>query len=393
MAKNVPVRIRRSDLAAWSSTRQPYLDNLKVVLIVAIIAIHGVIGYAGTVEVWSYSELREVTLSPVSEAVLIVIVAPFGLFMITLLFLVAGLLSVRSLDRKGPRAFARDRLVRLGIPYLAVVLLVQPATIYALEHPLGLAPGSYWEEFLGSERQLDSGVLWFVAVLLVFSLVYAGWVAATGPDRAARAKAPIRAWHLAAVAGAVGAASFLVRLVYPYGGESGFLDLNYWEWPACIAVFALGIAGARRGWASSVPEGLRRVSALAALVSIVAMAVLLLSVGLTGLVDEALGGGHWAALAFAVVEAPLVVFGSVWLLSVAQRSLDRRFRWGPIMTRSAYGAFIVQTVILIAIALALRPIALPAEAKAILVAAGGVAGSFALAWLLISRVPGMARVL
>lgn len=98
MAKNVPARIRRSGLAAWASTRQPYLDNLKVVLIIAIIAIHGVIGYAGTVEVWSYSELREVTLSPMSEAVLIVTVAPFGLFMITLLFLVAGLLSGRSID-------------------------------------------------------------------------------------------------------------------------------------------------------------------------------------------------------------------------------------------------------------------------------------------------------
>lgn len=42
---------------------------------------------------------------------------------------------------------------------------------------------------------------------------------------------------------------------------------------ACIAVFALGIAGARRGWIRSVPERMRRVCALTALVSIVAMAV------------------------------------------------------------------------------------------------------------------------
>lgn len=151
--------------------------------------------------------------------------------------------------------------------------LLQPVTIYALEQPLGQALGSYWDEFLGSERQLDSGVLWFVGVLLIFSLVYAAWVAATGPDRAARAEAPIRARHLATGAGTGAATSFLVRVVYPYGSESGFLDLNCWQWPACIAVFALGIAGARRGWIRSVPERMRRVCALTALVSIVAMAV------------------------------------------------------------------------------------------------------------------------
>lgn len=43
--------------------------------------------------------------------------------------------------------------------------------------------------------------------------------------------------------------------------------------------------------------------------------------------------------------------------------------------------------------MALRPLPLAAEAKALLVAAGGVVGSFVLAWLLIRRVPGVGRVL
>jgi hypothetical protein len=48
---------------------------------------------------------------------------------------------------------------------------------------------------------------------------------------------------------------------------------------------------------------------------------------------------------------------------------------------------------LIALAIALRPLPLPAEVKALIVAAGGVTGSFALAWLLVSRVPGVRRIL
>ena len=48
---------------------------------------------------------------------------------------------------------------------------------------------------------------------------------------------------------------------------------------------------------------------------------------------------------------------------------------------------------MIALAIALRPLPLPAEMKALIVAAGGVAGSFALAWLLVSRVPVVRRIL
>jgi hypothetical protein len=96
---------------------------------------------------------------------------------------------------------------------------------------------------------------------------------------------------------------------------------------------------------------------------------------------------------FAVIETALTVFGSVWLLGVAQRRLDRRIRWGPALARSAYGAFMVQGLVLIGLAVALRAAPLPAEAKAVIVAGGGIAGSFALAWLLISRVPVVARIL
>lgn len=55
------------------------------------------------------------------------------------------------------------------------VLLVQPTLTYALEHAVGDAPGSFWAEYLGDERRLDTGPLWFVGVLLILSLGYAGW--------------------------------------------------------------------------------------------------------------------------------------------------------------------------------------------------------------------------
>ena len=63
------------------------------------------------------------------------------------------------------------------------------------------------------------------------------------------------------------------------------------------------------------------------------------------------------------------------------------------MSRSAYGAFLVQGYVLIGLAVAFQPLPVLAEIKALLVAGGSVAGSFALAWLLIKRVPAVGRVL
>jgi hypothetical protein len=88
----------------------------------------------------------------------------------------------------------------------------------------------------------------------------------------------------------------------------------------------------------------------------------------------------------AAIEGPLAIGFGVWMLGVAQRRLDRRpGPFGRAMTRSAYAAFILQGVVLIGLMLALRPVGLPAEVKALGVATLGVALSFGLAWLLISR--------
>lgn len=46
------------------------------------------------------------------------------------LFLLAGQFSAGSLRRRGPAAFARGRLLRLGLPLVAFVYLIDPVTAY-----------------------------------------------------------------------------------------------------------------------------------------------------------------------------------------------------------------------------------------------------------------------
>ncbi|HEU4756400.1 MAG TPA: acyltransferase [Agromyces sp.] len=391
----------------WASDRRTYLDNLKVLLIGAIIAIHGVLGYVGSDQYWSYADVQETTLNPVTELGLAVLAVPFGLFVIALLFLVAGLLTPPSFRRKGARRFVVDRLLRLGVPFALFTFVLWPALMYALYHPFGAAPGSFWDEYLSDEGYVDTAHLWFLGVLLVFSLGYAGFASmrrrpttlpSTGDprpateDRRPATDGAIRVARLAVLVALTAAATFLVRLAFPYGSE-WFADLNFWEWPGCLALFGLGIVASEHGWLAEVPRRVDRAARAITLVAAVAAAVLLFVAVRSGLMGELWGGWTWPALAFVAVESTLMVFGSVWLLGAAQRRLARPVRGGDVLGRSAYGAFLLQGFVLIGLAVALRPLDVPAELKAIVVAAGGVAGSFALAWLLVSRVPWLARII
>jgi fucose 4-O-acetylase-like acetyltransferase len=384
-----------------ASQRQCYLDNLKVLLIALIIVGHAIVSCA-ELDWWSYGEVREVTLSPVTEMVLLVVAGPFAILMIPALFLIAGLLSQPSLRRKGAGAYARDRLVRLGIPFAVFVVVLQPSAIYVMERNLAGYTGSFWASLLGEEQILDTGPLWFVGVLMIFSLGYAGWAwirrgqpgAGLGRiDRLSRSQIGLR--HLFLLVAAVTAATFLVRLVFPFNSENKYLDLNFYQWPACLAMFGLGVMAARRGWLTAIPDRLRRQSGAATLAAIVAFGLYTAFAAGGGVAEETWGGGwNWYAFAFTALENSLTVFGPVWLLAVAQRRLNRRLRYaGPAASRSAYGAFILQSIVLISLAMAMRPVSLPAEVKAVLLAAAGLGGSFGIARLLISRVPGVGRIL
>ena len=195
------------------------------------------------------------------------------------------------------------------------------------------------------------------------------------------------------IAIAISVATILVRPVFPItSAQIGQLKL--FQWPQFAAMFALGVIAARRGGLTPVPAHVRRGCGFAALGGIAAFLALFgvaAAVGDENVVYDP--GIHWAALGLAAIEGPLAVGASVWLLALAQRRLDRRpGGLGRALSRSAYAAFLLQGVVLIALMIALRPLALPAEVKALTAGGLGVVASFALAWLAVSRTP-LGRVL
>ena len=379
---------------AGGTGRLAYLDNLKLLLVAAIIAAHGALAYGSLESAWPYQDIQEVQLGAASDFVLQMIVIPTALFAMGLFFLVSGLFTPGSVARKGPAQFARDRLLRLGVPLAIWTLLLWPGAIWVAHQGAG-DDRSFPDLLVNADPFLDPGPMWFVEVLLIYSLAYAAWrgwqVARARKDavgvRPARGASALSGRTLVLIAVGISVATMLVRLVFPIASAQ-IGQLKLFQWPQLAAMFALGIVAAQRGWFAPVPAKIRRRCGFAALAGVAAfLAVVGLAVA-TGADDEIVFDAtfHWIPLSVAAIEGPLAVGASVWLLGVAQSSLDREpGALGRAMSRSAYAAFLLQGVVLLGLMAAMRPIDVPAELKALTVAALGVAGSFALAWLLVTR--------
>lgn len=361
--------------------RLSYLDNLKTLMIVGIIASHAVMGYSGFGS-WTYQDVREVSLSAGVEkfhAILFLVLG--GLYLMSLFFLVSGLLAEGSLARKGPSRFVRDRLLRLGVPFAVYTLVIWPLLEYSLFGPFAHRP--FWDSVTDADPVLDNGPLWFVGVLLVYSVALAWWRTWFPPS--APPDGPLRPRHLIVLALAVGVASFVARLIFPVDTNQP-LNVKLWGWPEYLAMFGLGIAAARRGWLRPVPRELWRTCEIATIAATLVVIVVAVSTETRGLEPHVYLGG-WAAPAvvWAMSEGVLAVTGSIWVLSLAQRYLNGSGRLRRAAARSSYAAFILQGPVLVALAVALRPSDLSGDVKALLVAGVGVFASFAFAWALVTR--------
>jgi hypothetical protein len=218
--------------------RVAYLDNLKLVLVATIIAGHGALAYGDLESAWPYQDVQEVQLAEVSNVTLSAVVIPAALFAMGLFFLISGIVTPGSLSRKGPGRFARDRLIRLGAPLVAWTLVIWPGAIWAANLAAG-ETHSFWWWVMNADPVLDTGPLWFVEVLLIYSLAYAAWRSWRAPaeqiTRAVSAHpAALSGQTLVALAAAISAATVLVRVVFP--AASGQIGQSHlWQWPQFVA--------------------------------------------------------------------------------------------------------------------------------------------------------------
>lgn len=369
--------------------RDAWADNLKVVLVVGVIVAHTIMAWTG-VGNWVFIEdpVREPLLS-----VLVLVSVVGALFGMPLFFLIAGLFTAPSLERKGPRRFLLDRLVRLGVPMLFFVMILAPFVEYADPENAGWRGGFAdftWKVVWWAWPDPPAwGPTWFLVVLLLFSVAYA--VARTLAPRRESGRRPLRLSYLAALAAAVALASYLIRIEAPLGDEPFRLGLA--QSPGWAAGFALGVLGAERGWFDPIDPGLARGArhlAWGAVVAVVLVITVAMSAGEP--VEVFAGDGTWQSLLTAVLEGFVIVSMPLWLIDLFRRRFNRQGRLMREAGRAAFAAFVLHQAVLVGLVLVTHQLALPPEADFAVVSLLGVLGSFGLGALVV-RLPGVRRVL
>jgi hypothetical protein len=144
-----------------AKVRNAALDRTRTFLTLVVLIHHAVIPYTyfGHTDPKSWIGFDMIVLATDS-------------FFMAMFFFLSGLFVWPGIARKGPLDYLRDRLIRLGLPFVLCAFTIIPLAYYAIElrqHPdVGFA--DFWRKTI-TEGPWPSGPIWFLWVLLGFDVV------------------------------------------------------------------------------------------------------------------------------------------------------------------------------------------------------------------------------
>jgi surface polysaccharide O-acyltransferase-like enzyme len=347
--------------ATATGKRVLFVDNLRILLITLVVVQHLSVTYGAT-GFWYYRDPATDTFTSIFLTIYDGVgqAAGMGFF-----FLIAGYFTPGSFDRKGGASFLRDRFIRLGIPMLLYVLLLDPLVTYLA----GGLHGSYWS-FYGSYMLQVRGVtgpVWFIAVLLIFDILYATWRWLTRHRPQVYGKSEKLPGY-AAIAGfilALGIACFVVRIWWPVSWVFLPLNLNVGYLPQYISLYVLGLVAARRNWFFALTTRMARDWTLAALLATIAWTCLFVPYlqGGTGRAGEQLGtamtgGFHLLSFGYTLWESFIVVGVCIGFLVLFRTHWNRQGRLAKGLAASAYTVYLIHPVVLVGFCYAFHTVAL-----------------------------------
>jgi len=375
--------------SATAAGRLAWIDQLRTLAILLVVNMHACVTYSH-VGSWYVKEGPELPL--VDTLLFVFWQGHLQSFFMGILFLAAGYFAHGSLSRRGAGGFLRERLVRLGLPTFLYMAAAQPLIVYVL-NPGGVSIGSLpraWLRYLASGRVLwGTGPMWFAAALLIFSFALAGWhlLRPLSPQPAQPGAVP-RPPAFVAWAGALVAATFLVRTVQPVG--TAVLNMQLCYFPQYVLAFATGVAAARGGWFEALARSaLARRAGWAAL----ALGAVLRAAGIlrgegTG---ELLGGWHLASLGFSAWEQLAGLGLGLGALAFCSGKLNRETALSRWLAERSFGVYLLHPPILVAITMALRHFDMEPYFKVSILTGAGFATS-CIAADLARRLPGLRAI-
>lgn len=365
-----------------------YIDNIKILLTVLVVLHHTFIAYSFSTG-WYYTQKTTHIGALVPMTMFVSINQSFfmGFF-----FLLSAYFTGPSYDRKGSCQFIIDRLLRLGIPLLFYSFVLSPFISYLVYY---FAKGhyiTYLQYLSGYDSWIEFGVMWFVAALLIFTLIYLATRSLINITFKKLLPAP-GAGTILLFAVSLGVVSFLTRILFPVGWVLKPLGFQLGHFPQYIALFIVGLLAYQNKWFDGLSQRTGKCLKWSAWLCLLFFPVFfIIRVKLNMPVSWYSGGFHWQSLLYAVWEQWIGVSILTAMLSRAKRSWNTSPPLLKGLSRCSFAVYIFHPLIIVSLTLAVRNWAVDPAIKLLLVAPLAVLGSFILGTLIL-LLPGVKRII
>lgn len=401
-------------VVAQTTGRRYELDWLRVLIIIGLIPFHAIGLYAIAVETYITGGQANGLAELISNF--------FGLWPMSLLFLVAGAGTWFALGARSPRQYVRERLLRLFVPFLFATLVIIPIQVYAILHTypqllkLNIIPNiplqgdeSFFEFYLpylggylyflthfSSMREIVFwGHLWFIPRLLLYALAALPpllWLR-TGPGRRFIARmsglfiVPGSAMLLgvAIVLPRIASAA-IYRLTISISGSANWDSYNLWSQLVVFLIFFL--AGYLFYASPQMLRAVRRDGTVALGLGILLFALQLTPIGHLASVTEVTPGG---------ILMTLLRSASEWLLVVGVLNVGLQFfafsnNLLQYLNEAAYPLYVIHMPVLILVGLFVINWNIPRLAALVIIVVAGLALTLGSYEFMIKRI-GVLRML
>lgn len=370
---NPPTRTRQR--ATSSSSRLHHLDALRGGALLLGVLLHALMPFTG--DAWAVEDSHRSSATDVTVSVV-------HLFRMILFMLLAGFFGHMVVNRRGPGAYVRDRLKRIGGPLIAFWPVLMALWIVAVlvnqsvRGAAGLRPSPESGVTPAGILALPTMHLWFLLLLLEIVLVVVAVRAAllfiSGPERTARAARAVGRLLASPVGVPILAVSYAAGLATQYSVRRGIVE-PYTLVPVLGASIAYSTAFLAGWFLRSHPLALDRIQRQWVVQLPVAAVTTVLSLVLP------------SSAPTLVVCAVTAVAGWSWvygLLGLTARVLDREIPVVRYLADSSYWVYLMHLPLLLLVEVPLADLGLPIAVK-LAIALAAVLGVLLISYDLLVR--------
>jgi fucose 4-O-acetylase-like acetyltransferase len=357
-------------------SRLIFLDNIKVFFALLVIFTHVRVTYGG--EGWWYYIIEGNESNSIDSFTdfFFGITAGFGgIFQASLLglfFLMGAYFTPKSYDRKGVSSFWKERLIRLGIPVLIYVVVINPIIFYLLAsggiEPWSTYPrmqGSFIDYYLSNFQSLENFVdflteytiTWFLVVLLLFTAVYTIWRQISKID-SIKQRIPEELHipkyiYLLLLAIGLGFLAFLIRIFFPI--EEGFLGLPLAYIIQYFIMFSVGVIAYRYSWFEKMTRQQVKVWAITIFAAVMLFfTYFFIFIDLESDFSVFLGGPNLNALIFAVVDN-IASMGMIFvLIKIFYAKFNKQGKILQNLANSSFYMYLIHPFVVIPLSLGIK---------------------------------------